>query len=137
MLIAMPPEELSTDFHRAARRARAGRRRAAPFSPASIVYRGDEPRRLGLLARTWRAAPARRSSPSMTCSITLPERRPLADIVTCIREKCTIAEAGFRLAVNAERHLKSPDEMARLFASFPDAIARTTRDRQGLPLLAR
>ena len=54
-----------------------------------------------------------------------PERRPLADVVTCIREKCTIAEAGFRLAVNAERHLKPPVEMARLFAAFPDAIART------------
>ena len=34
-------------------------------------------------------------------------------------------EAGFRLAVNAERHLKPPAEMARLFARFPDAIART------------
>ena len=35
------------------------------------------------------------------------------------------SEAGFRLAVNAERHLKAPDEMARLFKNFPDAIART------------
>jgi error-prone DNA polymerase len=56
-----------------------------------------------------------------------PERRPLADVVTCIREKCTIADAGFRLAVNAERHLKPPAEMARLFARFPDAIARTIK----------
>jgi error-prone DNA polymerase len=56
-----------------------------------------------------------------------PERRPLADVVTCIREKCTIAEAGFRLAENAERHLKAPEEMARLFAAFPDAIARTVK----------
>ena len=54
-----------------------------------------------------------------------PERRPLADVVTCIREKCTIAEAGLRLSVNAERHLKPPEEMARLFDDFPDAIART------------
>ena len=54
-----------------------------------------------------------------------PERRPLADILTCVREKCTIAEAGLRLAVNAERHLKSPAEMARLFKNFPEAIART------------
>ncbi len=54
-----------------------------------------------------------------------PERRPLADVLTCIREKCTIDEAGFRLAVNAERHLKPPAEMARLFAAFPEAIART------------
>jgi error-prone DNA polymerase len=54
-----------------------------------------------------------------------PERRPLADVLTCIREKCTIAEAGFQLAANAERHLKPPAEMARLFAAFPGAIARS------------
>ncbi len=55
----------------------------------------------------------------------VPERRPLLDVLTCVREKCTITEAGLRLSVNAERHLKSPAEMARLFARFPDAIART------------
>jgi error-prone DNA polymerase len=55
----------------------------------------------------------------------VPERRPLADVLTCVREKCTMAEAGLRLSVNAERHLKSPAEMARLFARFPDAITRT------------
>ncbi|MES1197533.1 MAG: error-prone DNA polymerase, partial [Pseudomonadota bacterium] len=54
-----------------------------------------------------------------------PGRRPLQDVLTCIREKCTIAEAGFKLEANAERHLKSPREMARLFAAHPDAIART------------
>ena len=61
----------------------------------------------------------------MTSLYHAPERRPLEDIVTCIREKCTIAEAGLRLSVNAERHLKSPAEMARLFRDFPGAIART------------
>jgi error-prone DNA polymerase len=54
-----------------------------------------------------------------------PERRALQDVLTCIREKCTIAEAGLRLEANAERHLKSPIEMKRLFAAHPDAIART------------
>ena len=49
--------------------------------------------------------------------------RPLHDVLTCIREKVTIHEAGTRLAVNAERHLKSPAEMARLFADAPEAIA--------------
>ena len=61
----------------------------------------------------------------MTCIYHVPERRPLADVLTCVREKCTMAEAGLRLSVNAERHLKSPAEMARLFARFPDAITRT------------
>jgi len=55
----------------------------------------------------------------------VPERQQLQDVLTCIREKCTIDEAGTRLTQNAERHLKSPDEMARLFAKYPDAIART------------
>ncbi|HSC18228.1 MAG TPA: error-prone DNA polymerase [Rhizomicrobium sp.] len=54
-----------------------------------------------------------------------PERQQLQDVLTCIREKCTIDEAGRRLAPNAECHLKSPEEMARLFAKYPDAIART------------
>jgi error-prone DNA polymerase len=54
-----------------------------------------------------------------------PERRPLQDVLTCIREKTTIAEAGLRLEANAERHLKSTDEMLRLFEAHPDAVART------------
>lgn len=54
-----------------------------------------------------------------------PERRELQDIVTCIREKCTIYNAGYRLHENAERYLKSADEMLRLFRQYPDAVMRT------------
>lgn len=54
-----------------------------------------------------------------------PGRRQLQDIVTCIREKCTIQTAGFRLHPNAERYLKSEAEMKRLFRQYPDAIERT------------
>ena len=54
-----------------------------------------------------------------------PERRQLQDVLTCIREKCTIQQAGLRLEANAERHLKSPQEMARLFKPWPEAVART------------
>ena len=54
-----------------------------------------------------------------------PERRILQDVVTCIREGCTIDAAGFRRERYADRHLKLPGEMARLFARHPDAIART------------
>jgi error-prone DNA polymerase len=54
-----------------------------------------------------------------------PVQRPLHDVLTCIREKLTIAEAGTRLLANAERHLKPPAEMARLFADAPQAIAET------------
>lgn len=51
------------------------------------------------------------------------ERRELQDILTCIREKCTIYNAGFRLYQNAERHLKPINEMQRLFRQYPEAIA--------------
>jgi error-prone DNA polymerase len=53
------------------------------------------------------------------------ERRQLQDIVTCVREKCTINNAGYRLHPNAERYLKPPGEMFRLFLNYPDAIERT------------
>src|SRR6185436_12634617 len=48
-----------------------------------------------------------------------PDRRPLADVLTCIREKTTIERAGRKLAVNAERYLKPPQEMLRLFRDAP------------------
>ncbi|MDT0507038.1 error-prone DNA polymerase [Novosphingobium sp. MMS21-SN21R] len=55
-----------------------------------------------------------------------PATRPLHDVLTCIREGTTIAAAGRRLLANAERHLKPPAEMARLFRACPEAIAATT-----------
>ncbi|SEJ65300.1 error-prone DNA polymerase, DnaE-like [Sphingobium sp. AP50] len=51
--------------------------------------------------------------------------RPMQDILTCIREGLSVQTAGRRLAINAERHLKDPAEMARLFAACPEAIAAT------------
>ncbi|NTE01499.1 DNA polymerase III subunit alpha [Agrobacterium tumefaciens] len=54
-----------------------------------------------------------------------PHRRELQDILTCVREKCSIHTAGFRLMMNAERHLKPVEEMQRLFRQYPDAIERT------------
>ena len=51
-----------------------------------------------------------------------PEKRMLQDVVTAIREKCTIDELGFRRERFADRYLKSPQEMARRFARFPDAV---------------
>ena len=54
-----------------------------------------------------------------------PDRRALQDVVTCIREHFTIDKAGRRLAVNAERFLKPPAEMARLFRDAPEAIEET------------
>jgi len=55
----------------------------------------------------------------------VPARRILQDVVTCIREGCTIDDAGFRRERFADRHLKGPAEMTRLFAGYPDALAHT------------
>lgn len=49
-------------------------------------------------------------------------RRPLQDVLSCIRDGCTIETAGIRLFVNAERHIKSPEEMRTLFSLWPKAI---------------
>ncbi|MBL8137004.1 MAG: error-prone DNA polymerase, partial [Acidobacteria bacterium] len=54
-----------------------------------------------------------------------PESRPLHDVLTCIREHTTLAQAGRRLVANAERYLKSPQQMARLFEDLPHAVAAT------------
>ncbi len=61
-----------------------------------------------------------------------PERRALADVLTCIREKTTLEAAGRLTQANAERHLKAPREMERLFAEAPDAVAETIRFLDGL-----
>ena len=61
-----------------------------------------------------------------------PERRALADVLACIREGATLEAAGRLTQANAERHLKAPREMARLFAEAPQAIAETIRFLDGL-----
>ncbi len=52
------------------------------------------------------------------------ERKPLQDVITCVRNKCTIQEAGFKLFQNSERHLKTPAEIYRLFREYPLALKR-------------
>jgi error-prone DNA polymerase len=54
-----------------------------------------------------------------------PDKRMLQDVVTAIREHCTIDELGFRRERFADRYLKAPEEMERRFKSFPDAIRAT------------
>ncbi|MFO1057480.1 MAG: PHP domain-containing protein, partial [Dongiaceae bacterium] len=83
---------------------------------------GDDDRRLAALADL----AARAGAPLVAVNDVHyhdPSRRRLQDVLTCIRTRCTIDEAGRRLAANAERHVKPPAEMARLFAGYPEAIA--------------
>jgi error-prone DNA polymerase len=98
---------------------------------ASLVY-GEDMR--GGLARC--VALARSvGAPLMATNDVLmhtPERRTLADVLTCIRKKTTLEAAGRLTQANAERHLKAPREMARLFAEAPEAIAETIRFLDGL-----
>ena len=54
-----------------------------------------------------------------------PKQRPLQDVMVCIRNGTTVPKAGFLLEANAERHLKYPAEMCRLFADWPHAIQAT------------
>jgi error-prone DNA polymerase len=56
-----------------------------------------------------------------------PDRRELQDVLTCVRHHVTIDTAGHLLAANAERHLKPPVEMARLFRDQPEAVEETLR----------
>lgn len=93
---------------------------------ASLIYRGDDRRRLARLDDL--AAQAK--VPLLATNEVLyhdPGRRPLQDVLTCIREKTTIEAVGRKLEANAERFMKTPREMARLFRDFPEAIAETMR----------
>ena len=61
-----------------------------------------------------------------------PERRPLADVLHCIRIGVPLDQAGRSLEANAERHLKSGPEMLRLFREAPEAVAETLRFAEGI-----
>src|SRR5437762_8819484 len=54
-----------------------------------------------------------------------PAERELLDVFTCVRHKVTLDTAGRLLERNSERHVKTPAQMARLFADLPEAIANT------------
>jgi len=93
---------------------------------ASLTY-GEDMR--GALAR--RVVLARKiGAPLLATNDVLmhaPERRPLADVLACIREGVTLEAAGRLTQANAERHLKDADEMTRLFAESPKAVEETAR----------
>ena len=96
----------------------------ALYLAAAPSWRGDDRARLARLAQIAEQTGA----PMVATNAALyhqPERRPLQDVLTCIRLGTTLDEAGYRLEANAERHLKPPAEMGRLFRGHEDALART------------
>jgi len=123
LCLAIPPERLDEDFdHDLAHLA--GELKGDLWLAASRRYGARDLPRLSKLA----ALAQRCGAPMVATNDVLyhgPERRPLQDVLTCIRENCTVHEAGLRLQANAERHLKSGEEMARLFARFPGAVERS------------
>ncbi len=120
-LIALPDSALPRRLPELVRRLPTLRHIAV-----SYLYRGDDRARI---TRLDRLAKAHGLSILATNDVHYhaPDRRPLQDVMTCIREKTTIQKAGLLLDANAERHLKSPAEMVSLFADWPHAI-RATRE---------
>src|SRR5690606_6028997 len=91
---------------------------------ASFSYRSDDHKRRFQLSRL----ASRLGTPLVATNDVhyhAPDSRELPDVLPCIREKCTIPTAGFRLHPNAERYLKPQEEMNRLFREYTDAILRT------------
>lgn len=129
LFVLVPPTslsvgfELETDFVDSAA-AYARHLKGQVYLGLSRIYQGDDAKRLFLLYRLAEQL----QMPVIALGDVhyhIPERRELQDVLTCVREKCTIYTAGFRLHPNAERYLKPQEEMARLFAAYPEALAHT------------
>jgi error-prone DNA polymerase len=121
-LIVMPPQNLDSFAAGLPRLCKAlpGMR----YVGAAYLYRGDDVARINRLDRLARA----HGLDILATNDVLyhaPERRPLQDVMVCIRHGTTVPKAGFLLEANAERHLKPPAEMCRLFAPWPHAIKAT------------
>jgi len=124
--LVLPPHSLSSDFNfhpefTAAVEEYYEALGKSLHLAAGFTYRGDDQKRMFRLAQL-----ARRLHIPLVATNDVhyhgPERRALQDVLTCIREKCAIHSAGFRLHQNAERYLKPVDELHRLFRQYPEAI---------------
>ncbi len=120
--IIIPPDELNTRFDYDDGFKRNVKEYKSEFGgnlyiAATRSYSGDDAKRLARLSKL--------GIPMVAVGdVHYHElaRRELQDILTCIREKCTIHTAGFKLHANAERFIKPVDEIYRLFRDYPEAI---------------
>jgi error-prone DNA polymerase len=125
LFVAVPPEKLNSRFEFAVDflndlaeyKTHFGR---TLYVAASFNYQGQDAKRLFRLAETGVPLVA-----TGDVHYHQPSRRELQDVLTCIREKCTIHNAGYHLHPNAERHLKELPEIERLFRKYPQAISNT------------
>jgi error-prone DNA polymerase len=127
--IVIPPSELNEQFDFDVAFKKMLKEYADVFSEhlyiaASKLYKGDDSK---YLYRLLQLSKEYNIPVVATNDVHYHElnRRQLQDVVTCIREKCTIYTAGFKLHPNAERYLKPVAEMQRLFRQYPDFINRT------------
>jgi error-prone DNA polymerase len=122
LLILVPPRRLDMVGSALCRLREAAL--GATWLGAAMHHRGDDRRRLARLKMIADAA----GVPLLAMNDALydtPTARDLQDILTCIREGVTIDRAGRLLEANAERHLKPPAEMVRLFRDAPEAVFET------------
>lgn len=127
--IAVPPATLNEDFNFEPEFVKALEEYkealgANLYLGANFSYHGDDHKKLFRLSQLGKHLNIPLAATN-DVYYHVPQRRELQDILTCIREKCTIHTAGFRLHQNAERYLKPAKEMQRLFREYPDAIRRT------------
>ena len=126
--IVLPPASLSADFDFEPEFSKALEEYkqmlgSSVYLAATFGYNGDDHKKLFRLSEL----EAQLGTPLVATNNVhyhVPDRRELQDVLTCIREKCTIHSAGFKLHPNAERYLKPIDEMHRLFRQYPEAINR-------------
>ncbi len=129
VLAAIPPHAPDAGFSarlRADAAALRGRLAMPLLLAASCPYLGDDQPRLDRLA-----AMAAEAGAALLATGDIryhdPDRRRLADVLTAIRLRTTVDALGHAAEPNAERHLKPPAGMARLFARHPEALAATIR----------
>lgn len=124
--IMIPPASLNTDFDFEPEFIQALEEYTEAlggslYLAATFGYNGDDNKKLFRLSQL----EARLGIPLVATNNVhyhATDRRELQDVLTCIREKCTIHSAGFKLYSNAERYLKPIDEIHRLFRQYPGAI---------------
>ena len=124
ILIALPPDAAVAAAPVAMLRDMVRRFPGDVFLGAAPRYDGRDAARLSARARL-----AQRSGAPMVAvgDVVMHHgrRRRLADVLTCLRDKTTIDAIGRRALPNAERRLKSPGDMARMFRDHPAALKRT------------
>jgi DNA-directed DNA polymerase III PolC len=124
LAIVLPPRRPDDPAFRERLRALARLFDDRCYLAGTMLFRGDDARRLAMLDNL-----AAEMGVGLVATndvhYHVSERRALQDVVTAIRLGCTVDELGFRRFSSAERHLKEPEEMARLFRRHPRAIERT------------